>query len=209
MHRNQGWVKMLGVPSLLASLALLLAAAFAGTAAGGVLRPSMDVDTSTTTTTTSSDTTTPSPTTTPPTAPPTTPPTTTPPTTTPPTTTPPPPPPPGEGCTPGFWKSHPEAYQGTGYTLDTTLGSVFTGLPASYASLTFDQALDLGGGGLDALVRHAVAALLNASSPDVDYPLTAAEVIALTNAAIAIGDYESTKDLFDEFNNLTAPEFCN
>src|SRR5215216_6077860 len=102
------------------------------------------------------------------------------------TTTPPPPPPPGgEGCTPGFWKNHPEAWAGTGYSPTTTLGSVFAGLPPAYASLTFAQALDLGGGGLDALLRQAVAALLNASSPDVDYPLTAAEVIAMTNAAIA------------------------
>jgi hypothetical protein len=86
---------------------------------------------------------------------------------------------------------------------------VFAGLPPEYASLTFDAALDLGGGGLDALLRQAVAALLNAASDEVDYPLSEAEVIALTNAAIASGDYEETKDLFDEFNNLTAPGFCD
>jgi hypothetical protein len=89
------------------------------------------------------------------------------------------------------------------------LGSVFTGLSPAYASLTFSQALSLGGGGLNALLRQAVAALLNASSPDVDYPLTAAEVIAMTNAAIASGDYESTKDLFDEANNAGAAGFCD
>ncbi len=61
----------------------------------------------------------------------------------------------------------------------------------------------------NALLRQAVAALLNAASADVDYPLTVAQVIAQTNAAIASGDYEATKDLFDQYNNLTAPGFCD
>jgi len=185
MHsRNRLWGKAFGPSALLASCGLLVVATFAGTsvAAGAI-------GSSSTATTTSSETSTSS--------------TTTPPTTT--TTT-----PPGqEGCTPGFWKNHPEAYAGTGYSPTTTLGSVFSGLSPSYASLTFDQALSLGGGGLDALLRQAVAALLNAASPDVDYPLSTADVISMTNAAIASGDYESTKDLFDEFNNLTAPGFCD
>jgi hypothetical protein len=127
------------------------------------------------------------------------------PTTPPPTT----PPPPGqEGCTPGFWKNHPDAFPAP-YSPGTTLGSVFTGLSADYASLTFQQALSQGGGGLNALLRQAVAALLSATSPEVDYPLTADEVISLTNAAIASGIYEPTKDLFDQYNNLEAPGFCD
>jgi hypothetical protein len=127
------------------------------------------------------------------------------PTTPPPTT----PPPSGqEGCTPGFWKNHPTAFPAP-YSRTTTLGSVFTGLPANYASLTFQQALSQGGGGLNALLRQAVAALLSATSPEVDYPLTADEVISLTNAAIASGIYEPTKDVFDQYNNLEAPGFCD
>ncbi|HEY6747612.1 MAG TPA: hypothetical protein VI357_18065 [Mycobacteriales bacterium] len=126
-----------------------------------------------------------------------------------PTTTPPTTPPPGqEGCTPGYWKNHLAAFPAP-YTSGTLLGSVFTGLPASYASLTFQQALNLGGGGLNALLRHAVSALLNASSSEVDYPLTAAEVISLTNAAITSGNYEATKNVFDQYNNLGAPGFCD
>jgi hypothetical protein len=126
--------------------------------------------------------------------------------TTPPPTTPPPPGP--EGCTPGFWKNHPGAFPAP-YSPTTTLGSVFTGLPANYASLTFQQALSQGGGDLNALLRQAVAALLNATGPEVDYPLTADEVISLTNAAIASGIYEPTKDVFDQYNNLEAPGFCD
>jgi hypothetical protein len=126
-----------------------------------------------------------------------------------PTTPPPTTPPPGqEGCTPGFWKNHPGAFPAP-FTPQTTLGTVFTGLPSGYASLSFQQALSLGGGDLNALLRQAVAALLNASSTEVDYPLTADQVIALTNAAIASGIYEPTKDLFDSYNNLEAPGFCD
>lgn len=201
MQRNRRMARAVGLPSLLAGTGLLVVvAAFAGTsvAAGAIGTSTTGSDTSTTATTTSDPSSTSPSTTTPPT-------TTT--TTVPPTTT---PPPPGEeGCTPGFWKNHPQAFAGTGFTPSTTLGSAFTGLPAGYASLTFAQALSLGAGGLDALLRHAVAALLNASSPDVDYPLSAATVISLTNAAIASGDYEATKDQFDEFNNLGAPGFCD
>jgi hypothetical protein len=201
MARNRGWAKLPGVPALLAATGLLVVAAFVGTsvAAGaiGESTTTSTTETATTTETTTTDSTTSGTT---------TPPTTTTPTTTPPTTT---PPPPGqEGCTPGFWRTHPEAYPAP-YSPTTTLGSVFAGLPSGYASLTFAQALSLGGGGLNALLRHAVAALLNAASPEVDYPLTTAEVIALTNAAIASGDYEALKDMFDEFNNLTAPGFCD
>lgn len=204
MHRNRN---ALGVQSLLAGAGLLIVmATLVGTSvAAGATALSADTDTSSTATWTSE-------TSSEPTSPPTSEPppaTTTPPTpSTPPTTT--PPTPPGEeGCTPGFWKNHPEAFAGTGYSPTTTLGSVFTGLSATYAGLTFAEALALGGGGLDALLRQAVAALLNASSPDVDYPLSAATVISMTNAAIASGDYEATKNEFDELNNLTAPGFCD
>lgn len=197
---NRRWGKALSLPSLLAAIGLLVVAAFAGTSvAVGAITADTYSTTTTETTTSPTDTTTspPPPTTTPP------PPTTTPP---PPTTT--PPPPPGdEGCTPGFWRNHPQAFPAP-YTASTLLGSVFSGLSPTYANLTLAQALALGGGGLDALLRQAVAALLNAASTDVDYPLTVAQVISLTNAAIASGDYEATKDLFDEYNNLTTPGFC-
>ena len=181
-HKRTIFSVLAGVVMAVASTALILGPAQAGSQS-----------------TSSSTTTSPPPTTT--TSPPTT-------TTSPPPTTTTPPPPGGEGCTPGFWKNHPEEFPAP-YTAGTTLGSVFAGLSADYASLTFAEALELGGGGLDALLRSAVAALLNAASADVDYPLSVAQVIAQTNAAIASGDYEATKDLFDEYNNLTAPGFCD
>jgi len=160
-----------------------------------------------TATPTATPTTTPAPTTAPTTPPPTTPPpTTAPPTTPPPTTT----PPGAEGCTPGYWKNHPESFAGTGYATDDTVGEVFTSLAGtSVGDLTLIEALNLGDGGLNALLRQAVAALLNASSPEVDYPLDAATVIALTNAAVLSGQYEATKNLLDQYNNFGAPGFCD
>jgi hypothetical protein len=61
------------------------------------------------------------------------------------------------------------------------------------------------GGGENALARHAVAALLNASSPDVDYYTDVAGVIALVQEAYATGEFESAKDLLDLQNNLGCP----
>jgi hypothetical protein len=76
---------------------------------------------------------------------------------------------------------------------------------AGPSGVTLLEALGLNGGGLDALMRHAVAALLSAASPDVAYPLTTAQVIAAYNAAYASGDYETQKNIFDRYNNLGCP----
>jgi hypothetical protein len=120
--------------------------------------------------------------------------------------------PPGqEGCTPGFWKNHPEAW--VGYLPSQTFASVFgVAVPGQPAELTLGAALELGGGGANALARQAVAALLNAAHPEVDYPLSEAQIIAMVNAAITSGNaatIESLKDTLDEANNLTAPGFCD
>jgi hypothetical protein len=114
----------------------------------------------------------------------------------------------GEGCTPGFWKTHPESW--TGFSTEDTLEDVFD-VPNSLGldDTTLLEALDTGGGGVNALLRHAVAALLNSASPDVEFGLTTAQVIAETNEALASGDYESTKDMFEALNEQSAPGFCD
>ena len=64
------------------------------------------------------------------------------------------------------------------------------------------------GGGLTALMRHTVAALLNASNPDVDpaSPFdTTAEVIAAFQAAFDSGSYTTQKDLFEASNEAGCP----
>jgi hypothetical protein len=132
---------------------------------------------------------------------------------------PPPPPPPDhpkEGCTPGYWKQeHHQPWTGTGYSPSQTLSSVFT-IPSSlssFAGWTLDRALDGGGGsGLSGaaqiLFRAAVAALLNAAHPNVDYGFSAAAVISTTNSALASGsrtDILNQAAEWDRFNNLGCP----
>ena len=65
------------------------------------------------------------------------------------------------------------------------------GAPVGAISLT-----RLGGGGIRKVARHGTAALLNATHPAVDYPLSVAEVIA----AVQDGD---VKDIAD-FNELSS-----
>ena len=52
------------------------------------------------------------------------------------------------------------------------------------------------------VARHAVAAILNAAHPDVEYSMTVAEIIAAVQAAYESGDFEPLKDQLDEYNNM-------
>ncbi len=117
-----------------------------------------------------------------------------------------------EGCSPGYWKNHTEAW--VTYTPDQTLGSVFTFPNAAdpLASATLLDALSFSGGPTiedkEALfLHHATAGLLNASA-GLDYGLSLNRVIRTTNRLLAnhrAGQYERVKDLFDKFNNLGCP----
>jgi hypothetical protein len=101
----------------------------------------------------------------------------------------------GEGCTPGFWKNHPEDWEG--FSTGQTLASVFS--PAGLGGLGSTTLLDAlsfkGGPTVTAakriLLRHAVAALLNSAHSGVDFGMTTAEVIAAVNAALASNDRDS------------------
>ncbi len=110
----------------------------------------------------------------------------------------PPPPLNREDCTSVFWISHAQSWAAAGYRTSQTVLSVFSG-SAAYpliANSTLWQALAFPGGLQNAgvariLLRAAAAALLNASHPDVDYPRTAASVIADVNAALGSGDRDT------------------
>ena len=113
----------------------------------------------------------------------------------------------GEGCTPGFWKNNADKKGASQWTdpYDPTdlVSSVFSAAPAGIGSLTLLQGLELGGGGVNALTRHAIAAVLSAAHPDIDYPLTVAEIVAAVNAAYG-GDADAIEDLkndLDAFNH--------
>jgi len=113
-----------------------------------------------------------------------------------------PPPPPAQGCTPGYWRQeqHFDSWTPTGYAPGDDFETVF-GVNASFDPHTLLDAVWLGGGGEFALARHAVAALLNAASPDVSFALSVGEVIAGVQAAYASGDFEPFKDQLDAANN--------
>jgi hypothetical protein len=182
-------------PRWLVKAAVLATLAFGGFALAGVLSGvGLATDTGTTTTDTGTTTTDTGTTTTDTTITTTT-------TTT--TTT----PPGGEGCTPGFWKTHPEAW--VGYDPDDTLGSVFANVPASVAGTSLLDAMSFSGGPtlLDKkklLLHHAVAALLNAAHPGIDYAFTEAQVITWTSDMLLSTDKDAVlglKNLFDAENN--------
>jgi hypothetical protein len=78
--------------------------------------------------------------------------------------------------------------------------------------ITLGVAIQLGGGGSNALARHATAALLNAlggvpnaDGTTVDYPYTVAQVIQMVQDAVANGTIEATKDLLAAANELGCP----
>lgn len=109
-----------------------------------------------------------------------------------------------QGCTPGYWKQEQHFDSWAGYSPGDKFDAVF-GRDATNPDLTLLQALQQGGGGLKALMRHAVAALLNASNPGVNYPYTTAQVISMFQAAFDSGSYEATKNRLEAANELGCP----
>ena len=111
----------------------------------------------------------------------------------------------GEGFTPGFWKNHyleegpiGNAWLPTGYEIGDFFDEVFG--VGDHISLL--GALERGGGGDYALARHAVAALLNAAHPEVEYAFSVDEVISMVAAAYGTPDWEDVKDDLEEQNEL-------
>lgn len=114
------------------------------------------------------------------------------------------PPPPGtDGCTPGYWKQPQHVDSWVGYATTDSFDTVF-GVDAT-GDLTLLEALNANGGGENALMRHATAALLNAASAGVNYPHTVAEVIAEVQTAYASGNFELSKDFFEAKNEAFCP----
>lgn len=122
--------------------------------------------------------------------------------------------PPGDdGCTPGYWKNHPAAWNATPYSRSQTLESVFN-VPNKFNldNKTLLQALKFKGGpkklgAARILLRHATAAVLNASHPGVSYPMTSSEIISNVNTALtgSRGQMLNLKKTLDKNNNLGCP----
>ena len=120
-----------------------------------------------------------------------------------------------QGLTPGFWKNHTDKW--VGYNPIQLVSVVFSSSPSDLnGDGNPDTLLDAlrykGGGGYEGaariLLRAAVAALLNAAHPDIDYT-TPAWVINNVNSALASGDRSTMLDLaseLDGYNNLGGVE---
>jgi hypothetical protein len=118
------------------------------------------------------------------------------------------------GCTPGYWKNHPESW--VGFSPDDLFDDVFdrviiigAGGQNTITDPTLMEALNATGGGVSALARHAVAGILNASHPDIHYPRTVDTIIYyVTFGGLDWGEPWITlrKDRLDEWNNLGCPE---
>ena len=116
----------------------------------------------------------------------------------------PPPPDPGPkgGCTPGFWKQPQHLDSWVGYAPGASFEATF-GVDLE-SDMTLLQALGANGGGVNALARHAVAALLNSGA--LSFGMTADEVRDAVVAALADGgDIEGTKDAFAALNEAGCP----
>jgi len=104
-----------------------------------------------------------------------------------------------EGCTPGYWKNNAKNWEASawvGYAPGDSFEAIF-GVDvtlrgngkATYPTPTLLEALDANGGGINALARHAVAALLNISNPDIGYGIgSTAALITMVHDAIVSGD---------------------
>lgn len=118
--------------------------------------------------------------------------------------------PPGdEGCTPGFWKNNADKHSASAwcdaYAPDDSFNDVF-GVDVelrgngrnTISNPTLLQALGANGSGINALARHATAALLNACSGCVNYAMASpVQVIVAVQEAVAVGD-EAIQALHEE-----------
>jgi hypothetical protein len=107
-----------------------------------------------------------------------------------------------EGLSPGFWKQSKHFKQWVDYSPCDRLGHVFgVSVPCH---MTLLNALKARCGGYYALMRQSVAALLNASHPNIEYAYSVDAVISMVQEAWATGEYEPLKDSLEIENEKGA-----
>jgi hypothetical protein len=106
----------------------------------------------------------------------------------------------GGGCTPGYWKQTQHYDSWVGYAPGQAFSSVFEN---AFPGKSLVTVLSTGGGGLNALGRHTVASLLNASS-GVNTTFTTQQVIDKFNGVFpgTKAQYENLKNEFAAMNEL-------
>jgi len=107
-----------------------------------------------------------------------------------------------QGCTPGYWKQPHHFDSWVGYAPDDYFDEVF----GVGQHIKLIDALWLRGGGENALMRHAVAALLNAAYyPDMDYISPAYVSSLVQEAYFGSREVEDVKDELAAYNELGCP----
>lgn len=99
----------------------------------------------------------------------------------------------GEGCTPGFWRNHLTHWAATPYSPSDKVNDVFGCDLVASDNTSLGTAIDRPQT-YGTLVFHAIAGLLNATHPNMEYGLSASEVI---DAACA-GDKDTIADENEE-----------
>lgn len=109
----------------------------------------------------------------------------------------------GQGCTPGYWRQpHHFADWTAPYDPTDLFSSVFED---AFPGWTLLDVVRARGGGINALGRHTVAALLNSASGEVEYDLSPQEVIDAFNAVYPDGPFNPLKNRFEAFNEQGCP----
>jgi hypothetical protein len=130
-----------------------------------------------------------------------------------------------EGCTPGFWKNHPNCWSAA-YSEDMLISDVFAALKATpYDSIDDgdrksdfenDRMADAlryrGGpalaGSVRNMLRHATAALLNAGNDAMAYPVPQEIIIDLVNYVLDQGDTAKVQELHTILVDLNEDSPC-
>ncbi len=106
------------------------------------------------------------------------------------------------GCASGFWRQEHHYTFWTGFHPDDLASAV---LGRDVGDLTLGEAVQAPGGGRNALLRQTVAALLNAVHPEIAYPYSGGDVLALFQEAYDSGAYEAAITLFEERHAAACP----
>jgi len=124
----------------------------------------------------------------------------------------------GQGCTPGYWRQTQHFDSWVNFAPNDLFSNVFGrvitvrtspggGRPLRVVGPTLLEAVWTAGdgAGVGALARHAVAALLNAANPDVNYAFSQSEIITKVQDAIDTGMFEATKNELAAENERGCP----
>jgi hypothetical protein len=120
-----------------------------------------------------------------------------------------------EGCSHGYWRTHPGSWPATGYSTSQTVSSVFSqaSLYPSIASVTLLDSLSFQGGSdvtgaAKNMLKQATGALLNSAHAGIDFPWETADLISEVNAALAsqnINTLLSLATVLEHDNTLGCP----